>query len=98
MEQLLFYLLKSSICLMAMYIPFRILLRKETFFRSNRFGLLAITFLSLALPLENLSWLIQEQYIYFPELIITSYKKEQIASSDAIQHTITYSRYNAYRE
>ena len=84
MEQLLFYLLKSSICLMAMYIPFRILLRKETFFRSNRFGLLAITFLSLALPLENLSWLIQEQYIYFPELIITSYKKEQIASSNAI--------------
>ena len=84
MEQFLFYLLKSSICLIAMYLPFRMLLRKETFFRSNRFGLLAITFLSLALPLINLSWFIQEHYIYFPELIITSYQKEQIASNDTI--------------
>lgn len=84
MEQFLFYLLKSSICLIAMYLPFRMLLRKETFFRSNRFGLLAITFLSLALPLINLSWFIQDHYIYFPELIITSYQKEQIASNDTI--------------
>ena len=84
MEQFLFYLLKSSICLIAMYLPFRMLLRKETFFRSNRFGLLAITFLSLALPLINLSWFIQEHYIYFPELIITSYQKELIASNDTI--------------
>ena len=84
MEQFLFYLLKSSICLIAMYLPFRMLLRKETFFRSNRFGLLAITFLSLALPLINLSWFIQEHYIYFPELIITSYQKEPIASNDTI--------------
>lgn len=84
MEQFLFYLLKSSICLIAMYLPFRMLLRKETFFRSNRFGLLTITFLSLALPLINLSWFIQEHYIYFPELIITSYQKELIASNDTI--------------
>ena len=84
MEQFLFYLLKSSICLIAMYLPFRMLLRKETFFRSNRFGLLAITFLSLALPLINLSLFIQEHYIYFPELIITSYQKEPIASNDTI--------------
>lgn len=84
MEQFLFYLLKSSICLIAMYLPFRMLLREETFFRSNRFGLLAITFLSLALPLINLSWFIQEHYIYFPELIITSYQKELIASNDTI--------------
>ena len=84
MEQFLFYLLKSSICLIAMYLPFRMLLRKETFFRSNRFGLLAITFLSLALPLINLSWFIQDHYIYFPELIITSYQKEPIASNDTI--------------
>ena len=84
MEQFLFYLLKSSICLISMYLPFRMLLRKETFFRSNRFGLLAITFLSLALPLINLSWFIQDHYIYFPELIITSYQKEQIASNDTI--------------
>ena len=30
MEHFLFYILKSSICLIALYIPFRIFIRKET--------------------------------------------------------------------
>lgn len=84
MELFLFYILKSSICLIALYIPFRIFIRKETFFRTNRFGLLAITFLSLVLPLLNLSGIIQEHYIYFPEMIIMAQKKDLVTTNDTI--------------
>ena len=84
MEQFLFYILKSCICLITLYIPFRIFLRKETFFRTNRFGLLAITFLSLVLPLLNLSGIIQEHYIYFPEMIIMAQKKDLVTTNNTI--------------
>ena len=73
MEAFLFYLFKSSICLAVLYLPYRMLLRKETFFHINRFVLLTICLLSFILPLVNLSWLLQENYIFFPEIIVESY-------------------------
>ena len=82
MEAFLFYLFKSSICLAVLYLPYRMLLRKETFFHINRFVLLTICLLSFILPLVNLSWLLQENYIFFPEIIVESYKKNQLTSNN----------------
>lgn len=82
MEAFLFYLFKSSICLAVLYLPYRMLLRKETFFHINRFVLLTICLLSFILPLVNLSWLLQENYIFFPEITVESYKKNQLTSNN----------------
>ena len=58
-EALLMYSLKSTFVLMLLYIPYVLLLRKESFFRINRLVLLMILLLSFMLPLMNihtLSW------------------------------------------
>ena len=58
-EALLMYSLKSTFVLMLLYIPYVLILRKESFFRFNRAVLLMIMLLSLVLPLMNiqaLSW------------------------------------------
>ena len=44
------YAVKSAIVLTLLYAPYTLLLRKERFFRQNRFTLLAIMVLSLVLP------------------------------------------------
>lgn len=51
------YILKSIACLSVLYVPYVLLLRKESFFRFNRGMLLFILLLSLLLPLMNLPWL-----------------------------------------
>ena len=55
MNALLAYSIKSVLVLTLLYTPFCILLRKERFFRQNRFTLLVILGLSLLLPLCNFS-------------------------------------------
>ena len=51
MENLFFYLLKSSGLLAAFYLAYFLLLRKETFFNSNRWFLLSGLVTSVILPL-----------------------------------------------
>ena len=54
MEAFLTYLLKSA-ALLALFVPlFKVLMQNETFHRLNRFSLLGIIALSLALPLVNI--------------------------------------------
>ena len=58
-ETLLLYSMKSALVLTLMYLPYMVILRKESFFRLNRVVLLVILVLSLVLPLMNihsLSW------------------------------------------
>ena len=58
-ETLLLYSMKSALVLTLMYLPYMLILRKESFFRLNRVVLLLILVLSLVLPLMNihsLSW------------------------------------------
>lgn len=56
------YAIKSAICLALIYIPYMLMLRRETFFRFNRGVLVAILFLSLALPLLNIApWAFLDQ-------------------------------------
>ena len=53
------YALKSALCLSLLYVPYMLLLCRESFFRFNRFLLLGIMLLSALLPLFDihlLSW------------------------------------------
>ena len=54
---LLLYSIKSAMVLTMLYLPYMLMLRRESFFRFNRVILLGILFLSLALPLCNVSWM-----------------------------------------
>ena len=54
---LLLYSFKSAIVLTLLYLPYMLMLRRESFFRFNRMVLLGILLLSLTLPLCNVSWM-----------------------------------------
>ena len=49
------YLLKVSICLLVLYIPYLILFRKNTFFSANRFYLLLTLIFSFVIPTLDIS-------------------------------------------
>ena len=49
------YILKSSLCLVAFYLFYKVLLSRETFYRFNRFALLSIMALSAVLPLVQIT-------------------------------------------
>ena len=51
---MLTYILKSAIVLSLLFVPYALMLRKDSFFRFNRMMLLLIMVLSLCLPLMNL--------------------------------------------
>ncbi len=57
MASLLLYSLKSAFVLVLLYVPYQLMLRRESFFRFNRAMLLSILLLSLLLPMCNISWL-----------------------------------------
>ncbi len=51
------YSIKSAMVLTMLYLPYMLLLRRESFFRFNRIVLLDILLLSLVLPLCNIPWM-----------------------------------------
>ncbi|MBO7119950.1 MAG: TonB-dependent receptor plug domain-containing protein [Bacteroidaceae bacterium] len=57
MSALLLYSIKSAIVLTLLYLPYMLMLRRESFFRFNRLVLLAILLMSLVLPLCNIPWM-----------------------------------------
>ena len=54
MNNILIYLLKSTLCISLLYIVFRVVMRKESFFVLNRILLLSIVFTSALIPLFHL--------------------------------------------
>lgn len=54
---MLTYILKSTLLLSFLYLPYLLVLRKETFFRFNRLMLLLIIMVSLAVPLMDVHFL-----------------------------------------
>lgn len=50
MGEFFVYILKSSVCLSVLYLFYRLLLSKETFYNFNRIAILGILIISLALP------------------------------------------------
>ena len=57
MSAVLLYSIKSAIVLTMLYLPYMLMLRRESFFRFNRLILLGILLLSLVLPLCNIPWM-----------------------------------------
>lgn len=55
MGPFLVYILKSSLCLVAFYLFYKVLLSRETFYRFNRFALLSLMAFSAVLPLVQIS-------------------------------------------
>ena len=53
MSSLLLYSIKSALVQAVLYLPYVLMLRRESFFRFNRLVLLCILLLSLVLPLCN---------------------------------------------
>ena len=53
LSALLLYSIKSAVVLAMLYLPYMLMLRRESFFRFNRMMLLGILLLSLVLPLCN---------------------------------------------
>ena len=49
-DDMISFLLSTTLVLTTLYVPYTLLLRRERFFRQNRFTLLAILILSLVLP------------------------------------------------
>jgi len=64
------YILKSSFCLVAFYLFYRLLLSSETFHRFNRFALLGILLLSLLLPFCEVSMNEPQSMINWQQLIL----------------------------
>ena len=50
MENIIFYSVKSSLCLGLLYLAYYLFVRKETYFRTKRFILLGMIIISLVLP------------------------------------------------
>ena len=63
MEALTLYAIKSSITLALLYLPYALMLRKETFFRLNRAMLLAIVAVSLVVPCINVPGPLPSQHV-----------------------------------
>jgi beta-lactamase regulating signal transducer with metallopeptidase domain/biopolymer transport protein ExbD len=59
MNSILMYILKSTVCISALYLIFRVLMRKESSFTINRAILLTIVTASLIIPLLQMPQLIQ---------------------------------------
>ena len=87
------FLLATTLVLTLLYVPYTLLLRKEHFFRQNRFTLLAILALSLVLPFcdvhalypgELLAGLFSKPALE-PEAIVEFSSTEQIASTTPLE-------------
>ena len=81
------FLLSTTLVLTLLYVPYTLLLRKEHFFRQNRFTLLAILALSLVLPFCDVHALYPGELLAglfskpTPEAIVEFSSTEQIASA-----------------
>ena len=81
------FLLATTLVLTLLYVPYTLLLRKEHFFRQNRFTLLAILALSLVLPFCDVHALYPGELLAglfskpAPEAIVEFSSTEQIASA-----------------
>jgi len=84
MEKYLLYLLESSICFAMFYTLYWLLLRKETYFRINRFYLLVTLIISNILPLIEFSSQTQMQ-----NTIQISTLDAIVIRAEGIRHTVT---------
>ena len=79
------YIIKSAVCLALLYLPFRLWLRNETFFRINRLALLAITVLAFLLPILDFPWWTKNAIL--PEIASSEFKGKVL---EEVQPSITW--------
>lgn len=60
MDSLFLYALKSALCLSVLYVPYQLMLRRESFYRLNRVVLLGIVVVSFVLPLAGFTLTVHE--------------------------------------
>jgi bla regulator protein BlaR1 len=86
------YLLKVSICLLVLYIPYLVLFRKNTFFGANRLYLLLTLIFSFVIPMLEIS---QPTAVYSivgestPETSLSHYY-DDFSSIEVINHEVNY--------
>ncbi|MBP7359208.1 MAG: M56 family metallopeptidase [Prevotella sp.] len=95
MNDILIYSLKSALVLAMLYVPYMLMLRKESFFRMNRMMLLSILFFSLVLPACNFSALAigsepvaeatRQIYVQFDEGQVVSNSSTPMAAQSPLQ-------------
>lgn len=79
MDDIVTYLLATSLVLTLLYVPYTLLLRKERFFRQNRITLLAILMLSLVLPFCDV------HALYAGDLLTGLFSKSMPASEAVVE-------------
>jgi len=95
MNDIFIYSVKSSLVLTMLYLPYMLMLRKESFFRMNRIILLSILFFSLILPVCNFSALAivnepvaeatKQVYVQFDTVKVVSNSSAQTASQSQLE-------------
>ena len=63
MTTLFSYALRSALCLTLLYVPYLLLLRRESFFRLNRLALLLIVVFSMVLPAIDFTLPVTERFV-----------------------------------
>lgn len=81
MAALLFYIFKSTLCLIILYVLFRLFFRKDTLFRTNRVLLLVGTVASILLPLVQIG-VSQYTPLQLPIIAIQNLLTEKAADSN----------------
>ena len=94
MNSFLIYLLKSTLCISLLYLVFRVVMRKESFFALNRIVLLSIIFTSVLIPLFHLPQAIQSPVQMELLPFLTSDKTQKVAGSNIsivqpIEHSLS---------
>jgi beta-lactamase regulating signal transducer with metallopeptidase domain len=83
----LMYLLQVNLYLLLFYLLYLVLLRKETFFKMNRFYLVGSALLSLAIPLMKLQW-VKDLFLGEQVFQVTERIGNVIANEHAINKTV----------
>jgi beta-lactamase regulating signal transducer with metallopeptidase domain len=84
----LMYLLQVNLYLLLFYLLYLVLLRKETFFKMNRFYLVGSALISLAIPLMKLQW-VKELFLGEQVFQVTQRMGNVIANEYAINKTVS---------
>ena len=79
------YIIKSAVCLALLYLPFRLWLRNETFFRINRLALLGIALLAFLLPILDFPCWTKDAIL--PEIASSEFKGKVL---EEVQPSITW--------
>ena len=92
MEAFLTYLLKSAICLAALYIVYWLFLRKDTFFKANRVFLITSIILSFIIPLFQFDFVYNDTEVVYAVILDSITVTAQNIEAEISNHLSTYQK------